>query len=145
VLSSFTQLRFRKNWFRNMFQCDKPRRNKSEWASVSKEWSTTSVTFSSHSRSTQLSSSRKKFLAHAKSQFHINAEKILESAQNNSLPNAIDQLHESEYLGTSKLFRSAYFLAKKDRPFSDHFDMLSLQDLNCVDWFALPLFSGCCN
>jgi len=69
---------------------------------------------------------RKKCLIHAKSQFHVNAENILESAENNSLPNAIDQLHKSEYVGTSKLFRSAYFLAKKDR-------LLQLQDLNGAD------------
>ena len=108
-----------------------------EGLKVSKEWSTTSVTFSGHSRSAQLTSVRKKCLIHAKSQFHVNVVNILESAINNSLPNAIYQLHKSEYVSTSKLFKSAYFLAKKDRPFSDHFDLLQLQDLKGADLILL--------
>jgi len=40
------------------------------------------------------------------------------------IPNTIGQLHKSEYLGTS----SVYFLAKEDRTFPDHFDLLQQQD-----------------
>ena len=50
---------------------------KAKGLKVSKEWSTTSMTFSGHSRSARLTSLRKKCLIHAKSQFHVNAEDIL--------------------------------------------------------------------
>jgi len=59
---------------------------------VSREWSTTSVDFSGRSRSTQLSSLRKKCFIHAKSQFHIKAEKIFESAKDEDTPSGKNML-----------------------------------------------------
>ena len=42
----------------------------------------------------------------------------------------VDRLNESEMDLTSKIFRLAFFVAKKCRPFSDHLKLLQLQELN---------------
>jgi len=86
---------------------------------------------------------------HVKSQFHIKAGKSFECAKDNSLPNVIDCYHQTEYIGTSKLFSSLPFLARKDRPFFDYFDLLQVQDLNGAGSptpkrFAYSLFRDFC-
>ena len=45
----------------------------------------------------------------------------------------LDRLNESEMDLTSKIFRTAFFVAKKCRPFSDHLKLLQLQELNCAE------------
>ena len=42
----------------------------------------------------------------------------------------VDRLNESESDLTCKIFCTAYFVAKKCRPFSDHLELLELQELN---------------
>ena len=42
----------------------------------------------------------------------------------------VDRLNESEMDLTSKIFRLAFFVAKKCRPFSDYLKLLQLQELN---------------
>ncbi|GBL99744.1 E3 SUMO-protein ligase KIAA1586 [Araneus ventricosus] len=53
-----------------------------------------------------------------------------------------DKMNESHLESTVKVFRSAYYLGKSDRPFSDHFQFLELQQLNGVD-IVIGLHSRC--
>ena len=64
------------------------------------------------------------------SQAQITASNIKKTAKNDTLVKMVDRLNKSEMDLTCKIFRSAYFVAKKWRPFSDHLELLELQELN---------------
>ena len=42
-------------------------------------------------------------------------------------------LNKSEVDATCKIFRTAYYIAKNDKPYTDHYDVLQLQELNGAD------------
>ena len=98
--------------------------------SISIEWSSSLIGFHGKTRSVQLASLRKKYHRHANSQAHITASNIEKTAKDDTLLKMVDRLNESEMDLTCKIFRTAYFVAKKCRPFSDHLELLELQELN---------------
>ncbi|KAG8180548.1 hypothetical protein JTE90_018168 [Oedothorax gibbosus] len=106
---------------------------KSQGVAISKEWASTTVCCYGSDRGKKLTSLRKKIFEHLKSDAHVNAVKILESAKIQPLEKSVDRQNRSEINETCKVFRTAYFLAKPDRPYSDHFDLLELQQLNGAD------------
>ncbi|GBN73830.1 E3 SUMO-protein ligase KIAA1586 [Araneus ventricosus] len=61
------------------------------------------------------------------------AETISAKAKTETIEKVLDEMNESHLESTVKVFRSAYYLGKSDRPFSDHFQLLELQQLNIVD------------
>ena len=103
---------------------------KTQGLNISIEWSSSLIGFHGKTRSVQLASLRKKRHWHANSQVHITASYIENTAKDDTLVKVIDRLNESEIDLTSKIFRTAYFVAKKCRPFSDHLELLELQELN---------------
>ena len=108
---------------------------KSQDLSISIEWFivfylSSLIGFHGKTRSIQLASLRKKCHGHANSQAHITASNIKKTAKDDTLVKMVDRLNESEMDLTCKIFRIAYFVAKKCRPFSDHLELLQLQELN---------------
>lgn len=103
---------------------------KTRGLNISIEWSSSLVGFHGKTRSVHLASLRKKCHRHANSQAHIKASNIKKTANDDTLGKMIDQLNESEINLTCKIFRTAYFIAKNSKPFSDHFELLELQELN---------------
>ncbi|KAK9745505.1 hypothetical protein QE152_g6843 [Popillia japonica] len=135
---------------------------KKERTSISKEWSTFTITFSESNKSAQLTSLRKKIFLHEQSAGHLTAETISAKADQltslrkkiflheqsaghltaetisakadkETIENVCDKMNMSNLESTIKIFRSAYYLAKNDRPFSDHSELLELQKMNGVD------------
>lgn len=82
----------------------------------------------------KLASLRKKINRHKDSISHINAIKICSRSQEQTIEKRIDFLNMGEVKTTVKARRTAYFLAKKDRLFTDHPDLIELQELNGADF-----------
>ncbi|KAK9680036.1 hypothetical protein QE152_g39474 [Popillia japonica] len=106
---------------------------KKERTSISKEWSAFTITFSGSNKSAQLTSLRKKIFLHKQSAGHLTAETISAKADKETIENVCDKMNMSNLESTIKIFRSAYYLAKNDRPFSDHSELLELLKMNGVD------------
>ncbi|XP_050516420.1 E3 SUMO-protein ligase KIAA1586-like [Diabrotica virgifera virgifera] len=106
---------------------------KKERTSISKEWCTFAITFNGSSKSAQLTSLRKKIFLHKQSSAHLTAESITAKANEETIENVCDKMNVSNLESTIKVFRSAYYLAKNDRPFSDYSKLLQLQKMNGVD------------
>lgn len=106
---------------------------KERLALTSKEWCSFTVTFNGSTKSAQLTSLRKKIFKHKQSTSHMTAETISAKAKSETIQKFCDKMNASHLECTIKVFRSAYYLAKNDRPYSDHFELLELQQLNGID------------
>ncbi|CAB1312768.1 unnamed protein product, partial [Coregonus sp. 'balchen'] len=82
------------------------------------------------SRTTSLSILRNKVRKHALSKAHTQAVKVAEQQKEAAIENAVETMTESYMKETEAVFRTAYHLAKKNRPFSDHESLIELQELN---------------
>lgn len=69
--------------------------SKTRGVNISKEWSSTSVSYYGKDKKSQLTSLRKKIFEHAKTTAHINSEKILNSEQHQPIENVIDNLNKA--------------------------------------------------
>ncbi|GBM78878.1 E3 SUMO-protein ligase KIAA1586 [Araneus ventricosus] len=74
------------------------------------------------------------------SKSYMAAETISAEAKTETIEKVCDKMNESHLESTIKVFRSAYYPRKSYRPFSDHFQLLELQQLNGVD---MGLHSKC--
>lgn len=81
--------------------------SKTRGVNISKEWSSTSVSYYGKDKKSQLTSLRKKIFEHAKTTAHINSEKILNSEQHQPIENVIDNLNKAFIKSTSLVFRTA--------------------------------------
>lgn len=63
----------------------------------------------------------------------MTAQSITAKANEETIENVCDKMNLSNLKSTIKVFRSAYCLAKNDRPFSDYSKLLQLQKMNGVD------------
>ena len=100
---------------------------------LSAKWVSRSVKPYGETRAQQLKSVRKKICEHKTSASHTEAEKVQATRKKAKLKsNVIDQQH-TEFNATCNVFRTAYYLAKKNRPFSDHSNLIDLQSLNGVN------------
>ncbi|XP_028437610.1 E3 SUMO-protein ligase KIAA1586 [Perca flavescens] len=84
------------------------------------------------SRTTSLSVLRNKVRKHVLSKAHTQAVKVAEQPKEAAIENAVETMTESYMKETEAVFRTAYHLAKKNRPFSDHESLIELQELNGV-------------
>ena len=100
---------------------------KTQGLSISIEWSSSLIGFHGKTRSVQLASLRKKSHWDANSQAHITASNIEKTAKDDTLVKMVDRLNKSKMNLTCKIFRTAYFVAKKCRPFSGQLKLLELQ------------------
>lgn len=107
--------------------------NKEQGVSLSREWMNFEIQVSSQgSRETSLSVLRNKIRKHALSKAHSQAVKVAEQQKESAIENAVEVMTESYKKETDAVFRTAYHLAKKNRPFSDHESLIELQELNGV-------------
>ena len=100
---------------------------------LSSEWINTKICSYGASRADQLRSLRKKIWDHRKSSAHNEAHKTLETRDKDTLKTNVISQKVGEYHCTCAVFRTAYFLAKKNRPFTDHSALIDLQKLNGID------------
>ncbi|XP_041844547.1 E3 SUMO-protein ligase KIAA1586-like [Melanotaenia boesemani] len=107
--------------------------NKEQGVSLSREWMNFEIQVSGHeSRTTSLSVLRNKVRKHALSKAHSQAVKVAEQQKEAAIDNAMETMTESYMKETEAVFRTAYHLAKNNRPFSDHESLIELQELNGV-------------
>ncbi|XP_041845659.1 E3 SUMO-protein ligase KIAA1586-like [Melanotaenia boesemani] len=107
--------------------------NKEQGVSLSREWMNFEIQVSGHeSRTTSLSVLRNKVRKHALSKAHSHAVKVAEQQKEAAIDNAMETMTESYMKETEAVFRTAYHLAKNNRPFSDHESLIELQELNGV-------------
>ena len=76
---------------------------------------------------------RKKIWDHKKSSAHNDANNVLKTREKDTLKTNVISQQSGEYNATCAVFRTAYYLAKKNRPFTDHSALIDLQKLNGID------------
>ena len=75
---------------------------------------------------------RKKIFLHKNSKGHIEAANLCETQCAHSLQTSVSAQTEGDTGLTTVVFRTAYYIAKSDRPYTDHPDLLDLQQLNGI-------------
>jgi hypothetical protein len=100
---------------------------------LSSEWVNQSVKSYGSNRADHLKSLRKKISDHKKSLAHVEGVNVLAIRGEESLKTNIVDQQKDAWLATSNIFRTAYYLAKQDRPFTDHSSLVDLQRLNGVN------------
>lgn len=99
---------------------------------LSNEWAATKVTYSRNGdHQYQLSCLRSKIFKHRSSKSHKAAENIVNTKH--TIDVSMQKQLESEEQKTASLFRTAYFMAKKNRPFTDYHELVALQQENGLD------------
>jgi hypothetical protein len=82
---------------------------------------------------TQQKQLRKKIYEHRDTKSHKTAESILISKKKKPIENIIEENFSLTQEVTSRVFRTAYHIAKHNRPFTDHPKLIDLQTLNGID------------
>jgi len=100
---------------------------------LSKEWTSCLVNPYGTNKEKQLASLRKKIREHKLSASHIEAEKVKALAKCNILPEAVAEQEKELLTTTCNIFRTAYYVAKHDRPYLDHPELVDLQKENWCD------------
>jgi hypothetical protein len=105
----------------------------SQGLKLSNEWVSCSIEPFGCKSADKLQALRKKIFDHKNSQAHIAAEKILATAAKSILPEAMVMQSHKDQETTCRVFRTAYKIAKKERPYSDLPTDVELQQLNGID------------
>ena len=105
----------------------------SRGVNISTQWADGNVTFYGSTRTVQLSSLRKKICEHRNSKAHQDAINILETAKKDVLLNLNAQSKQSAFQSTARVFRTAYYVAKNSKPFTDFEKLINLQQANSID------------
>lgn len=105
----------------------------SRGVNITVQWAEGKICPNGKSREAQLSSLRKKIKDHRDSSAHNDAIKILETAKKDRLLNMNANSQESAFESTAKVFRTAYDVAKNNRPYTDFESMIDLQKANSCD------------
>ena len=97
---------------------------------LSKEWTSCSVAPYGDNKDKQLALMRKKIRDHKLSACHIEAVKVQAVAKCNILPETVVEQQKEVLATTCCIFRTAYYVAKNDRPYLDHPELIDLQRAN---------------
>ncbi|XP_034567279.1 E3 SUMO-protein ligase KIAA1586-like [Notolabrus celidotus] len=97
---------------------------------MSEEWVQFKIQASGSSRSTSLASLRNKIRRHEVSRAHKIAQELIEKGEQDLVGNMVKALSETVFAETDSVFRTAYYLAKMSRPFTDHESLIELQEKN---------------
>ncbi|CAI6365084.1 unnamed protein product [Macrosiphum euphorbiae] len=76
---------------------------------------------------------RKKICKHKNSQAHLKAQQIIDKGSCEVLPGQFSKLSSLEHETTRKVFRTAYFIAKNQRPYTDLPKLVDLQTVNSLN------------
>ncbi|XP_050058365.1 E3 SUMO-protein ligase KIAA1586-like [Aphis gossypii] len=100
---------------------------------VSSEWINAEVYPSGSSLEKKKTNLRKKIAKHKSSIAHLNAQKIVTESEKNVMDEHIFKIKAAEHESTARIFRTAYSIAKYQRPYTDLPKMTDLQILNGLD------------
>lgn len=100
--------------------------------SLSLGWVEGTVAVYGENKSKQNASLRRKLYKHKNSKNHCYATELLSKREKESLRSSVTLQQEHKFDECCKIFRTAYYVAKSDRPYSDHTSLLELQELNGV-------------
>ncbi|KAK1887604.1 E3 SUMO-protein ligase KIAA1586 [Dissostichus eleginoides] len=98
--------------------------------SMSEEWVHFKIQSSDSSRSTSLASLRNKIRRHETSRAHKIAQELTEKGGQDLVGNLVRAVSETVFAETDSVFRTAYYLAKMNQPFTDHDSLIELQEKN---------------
>ncbi|XP_072564568.1 E3 SUMO-protein ligase KIAA1586-like [Paramormyrops kingsleyae] len=88
---------------------------------------------SSENRETALSSLRNKIRRHENSRAHEIAQELTQKCGQDLLGSMVRAVSDTVLAETDAVFRTAYYIAKMNRPFTDHDDLIELQEKNGVN------------
>jgi hypothetical protein len=97
---------------------------------VSDEWADGMIGPYGASNKAQQTALRKKIYEHKNSRAHNNACRLLAEQKSNAIQEAVSVQSQRDLDETCRIFLTAYFIAKNDRPYSDHPDLVALQQIN---------------
>lgn len=100
--------------------------NSSEWANYKISGG------KSNKKETRLSVIRNKIKRHVSSMAHKTASDLTIIKESDILTKQFENNAYKIYKSTETIFRTAYFIAKNNRPYDDHFKLLELQKLNGI-------------
>lgn len=100
---------------------------------ISVEWAQCGVGPSGCNNSTRQTSLRKKIWEHKNSHAHKSAADLQLNRAAKSIHEAAARHTEQVQEVTCRVFRTAYFVAQSDRPYTDHPNLISLQQCNGLD------------
>jgi len=105
---------------------------KSERIHISPEWSNYLIEAAGKDRASKLSNIRMKIKKHCESEAHKIAENIKKDRKKNKLEEYANNKNIEVENENIKLFRTAYNIAKTNRPYSDYENHITLQTLNGI-------------
>lgn len=101
---------------------------------ISPEWSECKISGGkSNKKETRLSVLRNKIKKHLSSTAHQTACTIIIDKETDVLTKQFECNSYKIHKSTEIIFRTAYFIAKNNRPFDDHYKLLELQKLNSIN------------
>ncbi|XP_023820933.1 E3 SUMO-protein ligase KIAA1586-like isoform X1 [Oryzias latipes] len=105
----------------------------SRGVNIAPNWVAGKICPSGHTRNVQLSSLRKKIHEHKNSAAHKEVVKILETAKKDTLVNMNTKSQDFAFETTARVFRTAYYVAKYNKPFTDFESLIDLQETNLIN------------
>lgn len=99
---------------------------------LSSEWVEVLISPYGSTRASKQTSLRKKMYEHKESLSHKAALKTVQDQQSDALKSSLAVQNEKQHDETVKVFRTAYYVAKNDRPYTDHSDLIDLQVCNGI-------------
>ena len=100
---------------------------------LSEEWITFSIKPFGESRDYQLTALRVKIKNHNESKAHLLCANVLQKRKDKTIETVTSKMVEVKQNATERLFRTAYYIAKSNRPFMDHEELVVLQKMNGID------------
>uniref|UniRef100_A0A3B3C8Y0 DUF4371 domain-containing protein n=1 Tax=Oryzias melastigma TaxID=30732 RepID=A0A3B3C8Y0_ORYME len=105
----------------------------SRGVNIAPNWVAGKICPSGHTRDVQLWSLRKKIHEHKNSAAHKEVVKILETAKKDTLVNMNTKSQDFAFETTVRVFRTAYYVAKYNKPFTDFESLIDLQETNSIN------------
>ncbi|KAL4148664.1 hypothetical protein QTP88_002837 [Uroleucon formosanum] len=99
---------------------------------ISKEWSSCQISGGTMNKVTRLAILCNKIRKHSSSKAHKTAFSFITQKEENVLSKQLEKSAFIKNKSTTSVFRTAYYIAKCNRPFNDHFNLLKLQQLNGI-------------
>ena len=96
---------------------------------LAKEWVNAIIEGSVEDKQKILKSLRNKIYQHKSSAAHNEAMRVEAAAEKNVSPEKVEEMQDmqdADYAATSNIFRTAYYIAQNNRPFTDHCDLIDL-------------------
>lgn len=100
---------------------------------ISQEWARCEIDGGTNiNKKTRLTVLRNKLKKHFESNAHKSSVQILDNKDKNMLSKLMEEKDYQINKATHSIFRTAYYIAKYNRPFDDHLKLVQLQELNGI-------------